>query len=89
MRLHCGYSYLMNNEVTTRLVRAARSCDLYLRNWSGGGQLLFAVYEAGGEGYLGTVCLEGDGLRMENHWYKKDSARFDSLVRCFCREARS
>jgi len=58
-----------------RGLRAAREAGLIARNWSGGGQIVLALYDAD-DGYLGTVELTERGpvqmSRCGMHWRRHE-----------------
>lgn len=68
----------MNKE---KLVKAVRDCNLRIRDWSGGGELVFAVYEAD-DSYLGSVTVSGEVL-VATRWFKKDLPTFQRLNAVF------
>ena len=71
----------------SRVLGAAADCGLHLRNWSGRGDIVFAVYDES-DGYFGTVQLSDGRLQQHKPWCKKDWARFRSFADAFvAREA--
>ena len=72
----------MTMSTVTSMRSAVAACGLRARNWSGGGQEVFAIYTST-DCYLGTVEVTDGSLRMPAPWYKRDAAQFNALAQAF------
>lgn len=64
-----------------KLLSAVRGTGLSARDWSDGDDVCLAVYDAGGESYLGTVCLVAGAVCVGKPWDRRDEPK---LARVIC-----
>lgn len=78
---------ILDPAITSRLRDALRAHDLRMRNWSGPGDWMFAIYADYGESYQGCVRLADDGkLRPDPGRYglcKRELAVLEGLCKTF------
>lgn len=72
----------MINQVKTNLQAALSASNTTARNWSGGGQLIFAIYDEG-DSFLGTVKITSGRMVPYQKWTKADGPILRRLQTAF------
>jgi hypothetical protein len=69
-----------------RAAAAVRAANLRFRNWSGGGEIVLAIYEADGESFVGTLQFtDARVLKVGSRWWKKDEHFYAAVSEEFAR----